>query len=233
MGGGSAGGGGGVGGGSSGGSSSLSSTSLSSLASTPQITAPGNTSGGTSNTISQSNFLATTYANPYYQGVLTNQQSSNNMPGGFGTPTYGTSGTSSMGGGSIGFAGSTTGTAGASGASGARTGSTGSRTSSTNSTTYLVPNPVQISYRAVLSPEDFKTESPAVIGSQLQTDIAAMIRRSPGIVNPSTIQVSADGNVVTLRGTVETAKEAKLISNMVWMSPGVHGVKNELSPLKQ
>jgi hypothetical protein len=215
--------------GSTGGSSS--STALSSLSSTPTITAPANTGGATSNALSTSNFLAPYYANPYYQGVLTNSQSNNNNPGGFGTALFnGTTG-GSTGGGAIGFAG-TTGSTGATGRTGTTTGGGRAGTSSSSSSTaIIIPLQVQISFRA--ESQINMRDVPVVVPSQLQSEINGMIRRSKDVTYPADVQVTVEGKTATLRGTVKDDEEKKLIANMVAMTPGIGPVKNELTTLNK
>jgi hypothetical protein len=213
---------GGLGGGSSGGSSALSGASLTSLASTPTISAPS-TTGNQGNTLSTSNFLGPFYGNPYYQGVLSNA-STTNQPGGFGAATFGTGSTTS-GGGQIGFAGTTGGAA----AGGARTAGGGRGvTGNTSSTAYVVNPPVQISYRAVA--QIANTPMPS---SQLESDVVGMLRRTPSLANTSAIQISVQNDVVTLRGTVMDPNDVGLVQRMVWMTPGVRGVKNELTSVNK
>lgn len=219
--GGSPGGSSGMGSSSPGGGTSNQSTTLASLGQTPQISAPTTAGGNTGNSVSTSNFLSQYYGNPYYQGVLTNAQSNNNSPGGLGAVLFGSSSTSG-GGGQIGFAGGTS--------SGSRTGTTGARggTSSTNSSSsnqgIIIPLPVQISYPVV---PDFKIDR--LTAGQIQSTVIAELRRSKDVSYPSTVSISTDGNVVTVRGNAKDKAEAKKIESMIGMTPGVHSVKNEIS----
>jgi hypothetical protein len=65
--------------------------------------------------------------------------------------------------------------------------------------------------------------------AELQEVIVREISRSKFITNPASIQVTVEaGGIVTLRGNVKDAKEAKLIEAMVRVAAGVRGVKNEL-----
>ena len=206
---------GGASGGSAGGTS-LPSTTLSTLGSTPSITAPAAT-GGSNSSLSTSNFFSPYYANPYYQGVLTNSQSNNNNPGGFGTPLFnGTSG-GTTGGGQIGYAGtSTTSTAG-------RSGGIRGSTSTSSTSTVVINLPVQISYRAISAIKDV----PQVTSTQLQAELITMIARSKDYPVKD-LQVSTDANVVTVRGIVKDPEAARTIGSMIRMTPGVRSVNNEL-----
>jgi hypothetical protein len=217
-GGGMSGGGGLSGGGGAGGSST---TQLASLASTPTITAPTSSGGNTGNSLSTSNFLANYYANPYYQGILSNAQSNNNSPGGFGTVLFSGSG-SSGGGGQIGYAG----TSGGATAGRGTTGGGGKGTSGNQQPGVVVPPPVAISFRTRLDPS---FDAPPIVLTELQMTIARDIAHSRDVSNPGSIQVSTEaGGIVVLRGNVKDAREAKIIEGMVRVTPGVHGVKNEL-----
>jgi len=215
---------GGGGGSSPGGGTALQGTSLSTLGATPQISAPTVSGGNSGNSVSTSNFLAQYYGNPYYQGVLTNSQSNNNSPGGFGAVLFNSSG-GSGGGGQIGYAGGSGG--------GGRTGTTapkGGGTSSTNNNNsgVVIPLPYQISYAAV---PDFKIDP--LSAAQIQATVIADLRRSKEVSYPSTVSISTDGNVVTIRGNTKDRKEARAIEAMIKMTPGVRGVKNELSYPKE
>ena len=46
--------------------------------------------------------------------------------------------------------------------------------------------------------------------------------------NPAAVSVLAEGNTVTLRGTIKDLDEAKVLVSMARMTPGVFAVKNEL-----
>jgi osmotically-inducible protein OsmY len=70
---------------------------------------------------------------------------------------------------------------------------------------------------------------PPIIPSQLQADLMAMSGRSKAVSNPATIQISAEANNVTIRGVATSKDEARTIESMIRMTPGVHGVKNELA----
>ena len=209
--------GGGAGGSSSGGTT-LGGTTLSTLGTTPAITAPATTGGTTNSSISTSNFLGATYANPYYQGVLTNSSSNNNSPGGFGTPLFsGSGGGASTGGGSIGYAGTSGTTSSASRSGGLRGGSSTSSTSAT-----VIPLPVQISWRA-----EAKFPISPVAPTQLQAEIIGMIARSKDYPVRD-LQVSTDASIVTIRGIVRDEEAARTIGSMIRITAGVRGVKNEL-----
>ena len=88
----------------------------------------------------------------------------------------------------------------------------------------VIPQPVLITYPAVV-----KFPVTPVAAPQLQADVAGVIARSTGaIANPAGIQVAVDGHTVTLRGTVANEDEARLVVGMVRLTPGVRVVKSEL-----
>jgi hypothetical protein len=209
--------GGGLGGG---GGTSNSSTTLASLGQTPSITAPTTAGGNTGNTVSTSNFLAEYYGNPYYQGTLSNSQSNNNAPGGFGAVLFNTG--SSSGGGQIGFAGGASGGTASKGTTGGARGGASSANSSNQG--IIIPLPVQISYAAI---PKFKIDP--VSATQLQTEIIRMLRASKDISYPASILIATEGNTVTIRGNAKDRDEARYVEGMIKMTPGVHQVKNELS----
>ena len=221
LGGGGLGGGGGMGGGGLGGSS-LTGTALMGLEAAPQITAPG-TAGGGSSVINASNFLGPYYGSPTWQGLLVNKDSG---PGGFGAAhvrkwrrcrwadrlrrrSRDRRRTAAMGGrGGIGGIGGRGGLGGGAGQS-----------------AVVAQLPVQISYPAIA-----RFSAPPVPPPQIQADISGMIARSAGLIsNPAGIQVTVDGDTVILRGRVKDLDEAQLIENVVRLTPGVHGLRSELT----
>ena len=190
--------------------SSLQGTSLQTMQAAPKLTAP---TGQSNNSLSPSNFLSGYYANPYYQGIITAQ--TNAVPGGFGAPLYGTSG-------SVGLS-STRGTTGTT-ALGGRTG-INSATNNANISGIVVPIPAQINYAAQMY---FPTPRPAA--TRMQTELKSVITASPQIANAKGVEVVLDANNnVTLRGTVKDDDEARLIEGMVRLTPGVGFIKNELT----
>jgi hypothetical protein len=224
-GGGAAGGGSGLAGGSGG--TSASATALSTLGGTPQITAPTSSGGNSGNSaVNTSNFLSSYFGNPYYQGIIANANNSSDPPGGFGASLFGTSGSGGTGGGQIGFAGTTSSSAGRGAAGGGRA---GGGTSSTNGNSgVVIPLPTQISYAAV---PKFKIDP--VNSFQLQSEIIGMLRRSRNISYPATVLVSTEGNVITIRGNAKDRDEARDIESMIRLTPGVRGVKNEMTYPKE
>lgn len=210
-GGGLGGGGGGLGGGGGGlgGGADLGGTTLTQMETAPSITAPGTTGGGGSSVINASNVFSGTFGNPLYQGTPTNAKS-NAAPGGFGSTLYPTSAGNAAG--------------GRGGAAGARTGVGGRATNTSNQFGTLVSLPIQVTYPAVA-----KFAPAPMTTSKLQTDVAGMIGRSALLSNPAGVQVLADGDTVTLRGTAKNSDEARIIAGMVRMTPGVRAVVNELT----
>ncbi len=176
-----------------------------------------------------SNFLSGYYANPYFQGQIRSQ--TNAVPGGFGTPLYPATGTGGTGRVTGTQAGRTTGLgAGRTGLGGAGQGA------NANQSGILIPLPVQINYAAELR----FTPTPVAVGA-IQTDLRGTIDRS-SISAPQNVQiivtevpirngvsVKATGNIVTLRGTVKDEDEARLVEGLVALTPGVDGIRNELT----
>jgi hypothetical protein len=170
------------------------------------------TGGGSSTSVYQgvatSNAFSTYYANPLSLG----------LPGGtgratFGTPLYtlttpGTTGTGITGSLSTGLAGSL------------------GSASSTGTSTFTPASSGRPS-APVYFALDFR---PATLGpSQVQTDVRQILARSSSLASKGTIQVGMDGEVVVLRGTVADAHEARLAENLIRLTPGVAGIRNELT----
>ncbi len=229
------GGGGGLGGG------GLTGTQLTTQEQAPQITAPSLNTAASSG-VDASNFLSTTYGNPYYQGILANSRS-NIAPGGFGAVLYGTGGGGA--GGNIGFAGGgaaggargatgvggvrTTGALGATTALGGRGGVGGFNAVGGVNSGVVVPLQVQ----QMTFPTIARFATPPVQAPQLQADLTGMLARTVsvgGIANPAGVQViMGEGNNVILRGVVQDAEEARLVEGMIRLTPGVRAIKNELT----
>jgi hypothetical protein len=217
------GGGGGAGGGQGG--NSLGGTPLQTMQPAPVLGPP---TGQNSSSLDASNIFAGYYANPYYQGQITAQTSQG--PGGFGNPLYSGGSLGGTGSARLNTRGGTTGTAGRTAGLGG-TGGLGGRTGGlggvgANNYGVMVPLPVQITYAAVA---DFPTQPVAT--PVLQADLTGMIARSVGqLANPAGVQVfTTDNNTVILRGTVQNAREARLVEGMVRLTPGVGFIKNELT----
>jgi hypothetical protein len=150
---------------------------------------------------------------------------------GFGSTT-GFGGTSGFGGttGRTGFGGSTGfgGTSGRTGFGGGNAmtnfgGTGGNSASSGLPGGQIVQLPSPISYSAVV-----RLPAPTPLPNRMTNQIKAMLDRSTVLSNPQGIQVSSNGPVVTLRGTVSSPDEARLIEGMVRLTPGVRDVLNEL-----
>jgi osmotically-inducible protein OsmY len=67
----------------------------------------------------------------------------------------------------------------------------------------------------------------------MESTLRNLIARSSSISNPSAIQIVPVANVnggvgVVLKGQTASEDEKRLIENMVMLTPGVRGVKNEL-----
>jgi BON domain len=203
---------GGLGGMGNGSAGSFSGTTLTGLPAPPKLNSPSTYATGNSGTaISSSNSFASTFANPMWQGRAGAQADQN--PGGFGQTLYTSTGTG---------AGGRTGTGGIGRTGGIGGGYGGGLGGSMNDGT-VVALPVQISYPAVI-----RFPVTPVAAPQLQTDLSGIIGRS-GIANPAGVQVTVEGSTVTLRGTVRDEEEARLVIGMVRLTPGIRGLKNELT----
>jgi BON domain-containing protein len=171
--------------------------------------AGGRAIGGGAVQISQTNFLASSYANPLYPG---RPGSTNIAPaaGGFGQPSFGNVNT-----------GGTTTTSGGIGGRGGALGGTASV-----STSY---GPVG----AVVSPISFAAQlrfpAPPIQSPQLQADLQGLIERAAIIRQPGNVRIEVNGNTVILRGRAADDEERRLIEGMVRLEPGVHEVVNQLT----
>ncbi len=137
----------------------------------------------------------------------------------------GTSGTASTFGGTTGGFGATTGGRGAQqGGFGGTTGTRGGQQGGSNQQNNGLSTGRQISYTATL-----KFPAPSVPVPQMQTDLRGMIDTSNSIADARGVSVTAgDGGVIVLKGNAKDEDEAKLIENMIRLTPGVKDVKNEL-----
>ncbi len=242
-------------GGSSSGSGTGSDLSNSFGGSTSQLTrgaslADGAGTGG-GRVLSTSNAFGRFYANPYYTGIPGTV--STTLPGGFGTELYGrnflaststggqsgiNSGFTTGGGGGNAFTGSSGGVfssqGGFGGNAGGQFGGIGSNQFGTQNRTggqqqlATGPNvvtqvPVRIAYTASL---DF--DAPKMTAPQMATDLRAVLDRSSVVTSAKGIDLFTDGQVVIMRGTVASAREAQTAEGLIRLTPGVRGVKNEL-----
>jgi hypothetical protein len=172
------------------------------------VTAYG-TTNSTNTGVQQSNFLRNTYANPYYMGRY--NVTATQAPGGFGAVLYPVTGTTG-----------TTGGRGGQGGVGA-TGTSGSI--NVQDPGGIIANlPRQIAYTSVV-----KFQPPPMVAGQLQADLSGMISRATMLANPAGVQVTTEGQNVTLRGAVQSSEEARMVEGMVRMTPGVRQIKNELT----
>lgn len=204
---------GGGSGGSTTGDPSTQGAQLSLFEQAPQIGRPSVTQNtGTPNqAVNTSNFLRNYYGAPYYQGRAGIGTQHVN-PGGFGTVLYTATG---------GAAGTTGGAGGRAGMAGGRGGA------ATNPSGVVVQVPVALAY-----PAQVRFAVAPVAPSQIQADLRGVIDRAPGsmLANPAGVQVQmADGNTVVLRGAVRDQDEARLVEGLVRLTPGVRGIKNELT----
>lgn len=203
--------------------------------------------GPTGSSLSRSNILGTFYANPLYQG---NSPTTTVGPGGFGSPTFGTSGSSGTAGGSTRTTGintgtatntgrtGTTGTTGMTGTTGRTTATSGAanrtgttatnRNASFNSNSNFTGGEVIPLQRAISYTVTLRFASPSIVPAQMQADLQTVIGRSSMIANPGAITISMDGPIVILRGNVKDEDEARTAEGMIRLSPGVKQVRNEL-----
>jgi osmotically-inducible protein OsmY len=71
--------------------------------------------------------------------------------------------------------------------------------------------------------------SRALTPTLLRTEVVSIISNSTQIANAQGVQVdTADGGIVTLKGTVQDEDEARLIEGMIRLTPGVREVRNAL-----
>lgn len=191
--------------------------SLSQFEQAPSINKPSVTQTTSANAgINASNFLKITYGSPYYAGRV-NQPAgptSVNAPGGFGAAVYPLTGTAGGG------AGARAGTAGAAGGRGGR------GSALTNPSGVVAPS------AAIAYPAQVRFAVAPVAPAAVQADLRSVLDQTPTsmLANPAGVQVQvADGNTVVLRGAVRDEDEARLVEGMVRLTPGVRGIKNELT----
>lgn len=179
--------------------------------------------------VDATNFLKSSYSNPTYMGrpnqtTTTNSTGStlgaavqSSQSGGFGQPSFGaTSGGTSRTGGLGGVASTSTGLG--------RTGGLGGGGLNSNSNSNQSQNTAsRIVYSATLR---FQPKPIAV--AQMHSDLNGLVARSTNLSNPAGVRVSVENDAVILRGKVANADEARLVENMIRLSPGVRNVKNEL-----
>jgi hypothetical protein len=199
------------------GTSSFGTTALVPVEQAPQIRAPSTyaTTTAARGGVNASNFLAPTFANPYYSGILANARNASIVPGGFGQPTFGTATSGATG----------TGATGGIGAGGfGRTGVGAGGIAATDPGGVLVPLSRQIAY-----PAQVRFAAPPVAPVQLQTDLRGVIDRTSMLANPAGVRVEVNGNAVVLRGVVRDDDEARLVEGLVRLTPGVGVIRNELT----
>jgi osmotically-inducible protein OsmY len=185
---------------------------------TPTSTIGGPATSGGANSVSSgvstSNIFYSTYSNPQAFGIAgqTQGQGGGQSRGGsFGGPLFGnltqstpTTGTVTVSIFGTALGGSTTGGYGAGIGSGLNAG--------------YGPTPVR-------TPEFSARRSPP---GRLQTELRRILSRSTSLVNGKSIEVLVDGEAVLLRGKVTDDRERRLAEGLVWLSPGVSEVRNEL-----
>lgn len=193
---------------------------LNSLLSAPQIIAPSRANSNSNSNIAASNVFANYYGAVYYQG-RTPSNVPHGLPGGFGAAMFpSTGGTTGTRGGAQGGQG------GAQGGQGGRGGATGG-VNTADPGGIIVPLPRQIAYSSQVQ---FKLPAGNAL-PQLQSDLRGSIDRVPTnmLANPAGVTVEVDGRSVILRGSVRDDEEARLVEGLVRLTPGVAGIKNELT----
>jgi hypothetical protein len=163
--------------------------------------------------VSSTNFLANTFANPLYYGRPGATSISMGVAGqrlagaGFGQPSYGSVTTTTVNTGLAGRTGTAT--------IGSNRGMSGGLGGTSN-----MP---AISYAATV-----RFAPPAGLAPTVRADLQEMFDRSGVIRRPASIRVEAEGDVIVLRGKVQSADDKVLAEGMVRLEPGVHEVRNEL-----
>lgn len=167
---------------------------------------------GTNGTLSTSNFLSTYYGNPLSGGIATT-----NLRSGFGMPLYNNLGMTNTG--TLGTLSTGTGLGGGSFGQGGL-GSLGA-----NRNARVVPY--------VLNMETSLGEPPiagaTAVSSAVQQEVRSVILRSSSLPSRDSIQVTGDGQDIVLRGVVGDDHERRLAEALIRLTPGVHGVRNELA----
>jgi hypothetical protein len=166
------------------------------------------TSGGTSSVssgVSTSNIFSATYNNPQAGGLSSASQGG----GKFGGPLYGTATTqaTTVGTVTVSIVGTSLGTTGGYGG-----------TMSLGTGQGLGPIPVKATAFSLRG-------SPT---TRLHGELRNMFARSSSLSNGRMIDVQVAGGAVLLRGQVADERERRLAENLVWLTPGVTEVRNEL-----
>jgi hypothetical protein len=176
-------------------------TNLVDLQSPPDISGTTGTQGSSTH---PSNIFSGYYANPYYQGRISAGNSL--APGGFGAPLYGTG-------------------TGAVRSGGTTRGATGTRGNTSTQSGIIIPLQVQMAYTA-----EMRFAAAPVAPAALTADLRGALTGTSMISNAKGIQIEIDaGNNVILRGTVADDDERRLAEGLVRVTPGVRGIKNELT----
>jgi hypothetical protein len=161
--------------------------------------------------VSQANPFAAFYANPFAAGLNTGTALGGTVQGRFGQPLYGNliTGTTGRGAGTTGLPG----TAGISGTTGA-----------------VFPGASSIGVRRAPAYVTGLGFTPAARppSGQLRADLQQVLARSTRLASADSIQVSMDGPVVVLQGSVANDHDRRLAEALLRLTPGVHDVRNEL-----
>jgi BON domain len=175
--------------------------------------AGGRTLGGSSYSVSPTNFLAATYGNPMYPGRPGSTNISAKSGGGFGQPSFGNV---------------STGTTGGAYGAGGRAGTAGVNRGGINGGVGGIGG-----VTAEVTPITFTAEvrfpAPPVAPAAVRTNLQTLIARVPELKNPGDVRIEIDGGTVVLRGRVASEDERRLVEGIVRLEPGVYEVRNELT----
>jgi hypothetical protein len=177
--------------------------------------------GGGSNSYGSSSFLGSYYVNPFSMGM----PGTNNAPAtssSFGQALYNSSGTA---GGRGGRGGTTYGTTGV-----------GNITRGTSTSTNTGSNFSGVSTIGVRRAPQYTTglaqdiPMAAAPPPRMQVEVQQVLGNSSRLPSRGSVQVTMDGSVVVLTGSVADEREKRLAEAMARMTPGVREVRNELVP---
>lgn len=125
-----------------------------------------------------------------------------------------------------GLGGTTGGLGGTTGGIGGRTGGFGTTggIGGANSTNQQLSTGRSVAYT-----QELKFAFAPVVTPQLQTELTSMIASSSTLSSIAGLEaIVGDGGLVVLRGKVESLDDARLVENMIRLTPGVKDVRNDL-----
>jgi hypothetical protein len=172
--------------------------------------------------ISPTNFLAATYANPMALGspmAIGNRGGFGSQATAFGQPSFGTVNITSV---QTAGRGTAAGRAGTAGRTGTATvgGFTGGAIGGRSPITYAIV--------VAPTPSDPASSATPAVNSRLRAELQGLLSRTTAIRQPAAITVEVVGSTVVLRGRVTDEDEKRLVEGMIALEPGVHEVHNEL-----